>query len=308
MNLINLRRILKTGFVDFWRNGVVSFSAILVMIITLLILSGAMFSSVLLDHTLNSLKDKVDVNINLLPEAPADKIEKMQADLKSLPQVSTVELLSSDEVLAEFIANNEDEQITLDALDLLDENPFGASLKIKAVDLGEYESINKFLEDNYSINSVGSIIDSVNSTKKQEVINRLSEIIDAGEKFGAIVTIIFIVLSILITLNTIRLAMYVSRDEIKVMNLVGADHSYISGPFVVAGAIYGIVSSFLVLAMLYPITFYLGKDTARLFFDLNIFNYYVGNFGQIFLVIVGAGVIIGSVSSFVAIKRYLQSR
>ncbi len=290
----------------------VSLSAVFVMVITLLILSGAIFSSVLLKHTLSELEKKVDININLVPEASPEKIQKVKTDLETLPQIVSVQLLSRDEVLQEFIANNQDEQITLDALDLLkggqDENPFGASLKIKAVDLSQYEPINKFLEDNYAVGTVGSIIDSVNSAKKHEVIERLGGIIEAGEKFGMIVTTIFIILSILITLNTIRLAMFVSRDEIKVMNLVGADHSYISGPFVVAGAIYGLVSSIVVMILLYPITLYVGKDTARLFFGLDLFEYYLGNFGQLLLIIVGAGIIIGSISSFVAIKRYLNSR
>jgi cell division transport system permease protein len=308
MTWLSLKRILKTGFVDFWRNGVVSLSAILVMVITLLTLSGAIFSSVLLKHTLSELEKKVDVNINILPDAAQDKIDKIQADLKTLPQIESVELLSRDQVLQEFIANNQDEQITLDALELLKDNPFGASLKIKAVDLSQYEAINQFLEDNYEVGTVGSVIDSVNSTKKHEVIERLGGIIEAGEKFGMIITIIFIILSVLITLNTIRLAMYVSRDEIKVMNLVGADHSYISGPFVVAGAIYGIVSSVLVMILLYPITLYVGKDTAKLFFGLDLFKYYLENFGQILLIVVGSGIVIGSVSSFWAIKRYLQNK
>ncbi len=286
----------------------VSLSAIFVMVITLLILTGAIFSSVLLEHTLTSLEQKVDININLLPDAAEATIEKMREDLSTLPQIESVQLLSRDEVLQEFITDNSDEQITLDALELLQDNPFGASLKIKAVDLSQYEAINKFLEDNYEVGTVNSVIDSVNSTKKHEVIEKLSNIIDAGEKFGAIITIIFIILSILITLNTIRLAMYISRDEIRVMNLVGADHSYITGPFIVAGAIYGLVSSILVMILLYPITLYVGKDTAELFFGLDLFEYYLQNFGQILLVIVAAGIFIGSVSSFVAIKRYLKDR
>ncbi|HRY31066.1 MAG TPA: permease-like cell division protein FtsX [Candidatus Paceibacterota bacterium] len=305
---LSFKRILKTGFIDFWRNGVVSLSAIFVMVITLLILTGAIFSSVLLEHTLTSLEQKVDININLLPDAAEATIEKMREDLSTLPQIESVQLLSRDEVLQEFITDNSDEQITLDALELLQDNPFGASLKIKAVDLSQYEAINKFLEDNYEVGTVNSVIDSVNSTKKHEVIEKLSNIIDAGEKFGAIITIIFIILSILITLNTIRLAMYISRDEIRVMNLVGADHSYITGPFIVAGAIYGLVSSILVMILLYPITLYVGKDTAELFFGLDLFEYYLQNFGQILLVIVAAGIFIGSVSSFVAIKRYLKDR
>lgn len=305
---INFKRIMKTGFVNFWRNGVVSLSAVLVMIITLLIVASVIFSSALLNHTLVSLENKVDININLLPDVTADSVERIRRDLETLPQIESVEVLSRELVLENFIANNQDEQTTLSALELLDENPFGASLRIRAVDLDQYEVINNFLIDNYAVGATDSLIDDVNFSQKQIVISRLKNIINAGQRFGAIVTIIFIILSIMITLNTIRLAMYISRDEIKIMNLVGAEHSYISGPFVVAGAIYGIVSSVMVLILLYPITYYLGDKTAELFFDLNLFNYFTSNFGQIFLIIFFSGIFLGAISSFMAISRYLRSR
>lgn len=305
---INVKRIMKTGFVSFWRNGVVSLSAILVMIITLMILSAVIFSSALLEHSLVSLENKVDININLLPEASEDSIERIRGDLESLPQIESVELLTRQEVLDNFIANNQDEQTTLSALELLDDNPFGVSLKVRAVDLDQYEVINKFLTDNYAIGTTNSLIDDVNFSEKEKVIDRLKSIISAGEKFGAIVTIIFIVLSILITLNTIRLAIYISRDEIKVMKLVGAHQNYISGPFVVAGAIYGIVSGIIVLILLYPITFYIGESSAQAFFGLNLFGYYLDNFGQIFLIILFSGILIGSISSGLAINRYLKAK
>jgi cell division transport system permease protein len=303
---LNFKRIFKTGFINFWRNGVVSLSAVLVMVITLFIVAGIIFSSALLNHTLISLENKIDININLLPEVSEESVSKIQTDLESLPQIETVELWSREQVLENFIANNQDEQTTLSALELLDDNPFGAALRIRAVDLDQYEVINQFLADNYSIGENNSIIDDVNFSQKQLVISRLKIIIDAGEKFGAIITVVFIILSVLITLNTIRLAMYISRDEIKIMNLVGANHSYITGPFVVAGAIYGIISAVIVLILLYPVLFYVSGDIAKLFFDLNLFKYYVSNFGQIFSIIFLSGIALGAVSSFLAINRYLK--
>lgn len=305
---ITFKRIVRAGFTDFWRNGVVSLSAVLVMMITLMIFSGVIFSSALLKHTLVSLENKIDININLVPEVSEQNIQKIYNDIKSLPQVESVELLSRQQVLDNFILNNQEGQTIVSAIELLDDNPFGASLKIKAIDLNQYDAINTFIVDNYAVGTNNSMIEDVNTSQKQLIIERLKDIISAGNKFGFIVTVLFIILSILITLNTIRLAMYISRDEIKVMNLVGAEHSYITGPFIVVGAIYGLVSSILVTILLFPITYYIGADTARLFFDMNLFNYYISNFGQIFLMVFASGIFVGSVSSFLAIKRYLQNK
>ncbi len=97
-----------------------------------------------------------------------------------------------------------------------------------------------------------------------------------------------------------------SRDEISVMRLVGASDRYIRGPFFVAGAIYGFLSAIITLLIFYPVTLWLGGATANFFVGLNVFNYYTENFGEIFLIIVGSGVLIGSISSYLAVRKYLR--
>jgi len=97
-----------------------------------------------------------------------------------------------------------------------------------------------------------------------------------------------------------------SRDEISVMRLVGASTNYIRGPFFVAGAIYGFISAIITLILFYPITIWLGNTTESFFVGLNVFHYYTKNFGEIFLIIVGSGVAIGAISSYLAVRKYLK--
>lgn len=303
---INFKRIIKTGFLSFWRNGVVSLSAVLVMSVTLMIISSVVFASALLDHTLDGLKDKVDVNVNMLTDATEDEILNLKTSLENLPEIIAVEYITRNQVLENYQLRHADDQKILAALDELEDNPFGAALNIKAKSPDHYENIQVFLEQNYPTGNQDSIIDTVNYAKKREAIDRLSLIIEAGEQFGTIVTLIFIILSIVITLNTLRLAIFISKDEIRVMNLVGADKGYISGPFMVTGAMYGIVSSIFVLLILYPITYWVGPKIAPIFFDLNLFNYYLNNFGQMFIIIFFSGILIGAVATSLAISRYLR--
>ena len=100
--------------------------------------------------------------------------------------------------------------------------------------------------------------------------------------------------------------MYISRDEIKVMRLVGATSSYISGPFIVTGVLYGIASSILTLVLLIPATWWAGPITARFFNGINILEYYLSQFFQFFLIIFFSAVLIGAISSFIAVKKYLK--
>ena len=308
MFLLNLKRIFKSGFVGFWRNGIVSLSAILIMTITLLIISFVIFSGALLDDTLEGLKNSVDVNVNIVTDTIEDQVLDLKVQIENLPEVESVEYVSAEQALEQYRERHTNDQKILAALDELSSNPLGAVLNIKAKEPSQYESIQIFLEQNYPEGEIGSIIENVNYERKKDAIDRLNLIINAGERFGMLLTIVFVILSIIITLNTIRLAMYISRDEIRVMNLVGAGHGYISGPFVVTGSIYGIFSAILVLIMLYPITFYLGPLTEEISFNLNIFNYYVSNFGQIFIILFISGILIGAISSFIAINRYLKNR
>jgi cell division transport system permease protein len=302
---INFKRIVHSGFTNFWRNGIVSLSAVLIMFITLFIISITLFTSALLQHTLNSLQEKVDVNINMLTSASEEQVLQLKTELEKLPEVEKVEYISRDAALENYRERHKDDERILAALNELDENPLGAALNIRAKDPKYYESIQTFLNKNQDGGS-NTIVENVNFAQKKQAIDRLTLIIDAGKQFGIVITIIFVLLSILITLNTIRLAIFISKEEIHLMNLVGAEHGYISGPFVVTGALYGIISSIFVLILLYPITYFIGPTIAPVFFDMNIFSYYVANFGQMFLIIFFSGIFIGAISSFLAINRYLK--
>lgn len=305
---IKLKRIVRSGFYSFWRNGFVSLSSILVMMVTLFVIGSTIFSGAILGSTLNQIKDKVDVNVYFITTANEEEILAMKKSIEQLPEVAPpVVYVSKEDVLANFKKRHQNDEFTLQALDELGENPLGATLNIKAKDPSQYESIVKFLDNRSVLSSDGtSIIDKVNYYQNKDAIDRLTSIINSANRLGVILTIFLVIISILITFNTLRLVIYMSRDEIAVMRLVGASTNYIRGPFFVAGGIYGFISAIFTLILFYPITIWLGNTTENFFVGLNVFHYYTANFGQIFLVIVASGVAIGSISSFLAVRKYLK--
>ncbi len=304
---IKVKRIIRAGFFSFWRNGFISLSSILVMIVTLFVIGSVIFSSVVLKTTLDQLRDKVDINVYFITSAKEDDILAMKKNLEQLPEVlPPVEYVSREDELANFKKRHENDQFTLQALEELGENPLGATLNIKAKDPSNYESIARYIDSKTSESVSNSIIDKVNYYQNKDAIDRLTKIINSANSLGLILTLFLVAISILITFNTIRLVIYMSRDEISVMRLVGASDRYIRGPFFVAGAIYGFLSAIVTLLIFYPVTLWLGGATANFFVGLNIFNYYTENFGEIFLIIVGSGVLIGSISSYLAVRKYLR--
>ena len=130
--------------------------------------------------------------------------------------------------------------------------------------------------------------------------------IEATNTVGFWVAILFLIISIIITFNTIRLAIFISREEISVMRLVGASDRYVKGPFVVSGILYGTVSAILVIIIFFGLTYWIGNLSKNFFIGLDLFDFYLKNFGQIFFIILGSGVGLGAISSYLAVKKYLK--
>ncbi len=305
---VNTKRVFKAGFVNFFRNGFVSLASILVMSITLLVIAATIFLGAVFNYTLNVVKDKVDVNVYFTTAAPESDILSLKKSLESLPEVAEVSYMTREQALENFRVRHENDNVTLSALEELDENPLGASLNIRAKDPSQYEGISRFLESKNAVGAAtASIIDKINYYQNKVAIENLSRIIDTANIFGIAVTVALAILSVVITFNTIRLAIYISREEISVMRLVGASNKYIRGPFVVSGILYGFSAAVLSTILTAGGTYWLGGYIARLFAGIDLFGYFMTNFLMISGIVFGVGIVLGAISSYLAVRRYLKS-
>lgn len=301
-----IRRITKAGFVGFWRNAYVSLASIFVLMVVLFVIAATMFIDQLLTTSLANLQSKVDINVYFVPDANEEDIKSIRAAVEALPDVASAVYTSREEALQKFRDKYKNNEITMQALNELEDNPLGANIAIQARELSQYESISQFLEEKQaSASPQKPIIETINYGKNKEAINTLNSIIKAVEKASSIVTLVLILAAVLITFNTIRLAIYTAREEISIMRLVGASNMFIRGPFLLQGIMYGFVAGVLALLIWYPIMIWLGPKT-ELFFEFNLFTYFVNDFSYIFIVMIGTGIFLGFVSSILAIARYLR--
>ena len=309
MKWLATKRIFRAGVLSFSRNAFVSFASILVMTVTLFTVGITLFAGVILGSALQELRNKADVNVYFTQDAPEDRMLELKASLEALPEVAKVEYLSREEALAQFRERHKNDQLTLSALDELGDNPLGAVLNVKAKDISQYESIAVFLKDQQSASTGGaSIIDKINfyDAQHRAALERLQYITDSAKVLAEWIVAILILTTLAISFNTLRLAIYSSRDEIQVMRLVGAGSFYIRAPFMVEGVLYGLVAGLVTLLIFYPLTWWLGGATGNFFGGVNIFTYYMSHFFYFFLIIIGAGVLLGAVASFLAVRRYLK--
>jgi len=305
--LTGLRRVVKAGFVGFWRNAYVSLASIFVLTVALFVIGATMFLDQLLATSLNTLQSKVDINVYFVPDAPEERIDAIRNAVAALPDVSLVTYTTREEALQQYRDRRQGDEISLQALAELDENPLGANIAIQAQETSQYENIARFLDEQRALEEPQApVIDVINYAQNKDSIDTLTGIINATERASWIVMGILLIASILITFNTIRLAIYTSREEIAIMRLVGASNMFIRGPFMLQGIMYGFIAGLLALLLFYPLLIWLGPRTET-FFEINLFTYYVQNFGDIFGILIGAGVVLGLVSSTLAVARYLRT-
>lgn len=302
-----LKRIVVNGARSFARSGSVSFATVLIMTVTLAVIGLLIFLSAILSHTLESIKDKVDVNVYFVTTAAEGEIIALQGRIAELSSVERVSYTSREEALAAFRARHADDELTLQALEELGDNPLGASLAIKAKNPEQYAEIVNFLSAEPAVGADGaSLVDRINYFQNKVVIERLSAAIRATNEAGFFIILLFALASIVIAFATVRLAVFTARDEIAVMRLMGASNFFIRSPFVVTGIIAGAVAAVLVLLFFYPVSWYAGSAVSSWLGGFNLFSYYTEHFSLFFLILLGSGIFLGGVASYFAVRKYLK--
>ncbi len=305
MFLTGIKRVARIGFINFWRNSLVSLASLSVMVITLFAIGTIILGRAFLISSLDELKSKVDISVAFRDTVPESEVLDFKQRLALLPEVSSVTYSSREQELLEFRERNKDNSLLLQSLDEVD-NPFGARLDIRATDPANYESIAAFLGTQDEVSAVAGQGIIYDISFKRDVVSKLNRLIDTAERAGLALVIVLAFSSVVVTISTISLAIYISREEISVMRLVGAENSYIRGPFLIQGLIIGVAAALVTLVLLYPASIWLHQLTARIAAPIDLLSYYTSHLGQIALILLGSGIILGVISSFIALRKHLR--
>ena len=272
------------------------------MIITLFIISSLFILNFLTNLSLVSIQEKVDISVYFKLNVSEQGIKQIQIQVEQLPEVKSVVYIPPVEAREKFKELHKDEPLLIESVEQFsdDENPFPASFAIRVHDLADYASIIKIFENEKFSPFVKKITD------KRDIVNRLKSITDGIRKFGVGLTAIFSFITVVVMYNTIRLTIYSRRDDIEVMRLVGASNSFIRGPFVVEGILYGVVGSILTFAILFPVLISYGPRMAN-FLELESSTTLLGlNIWALLGLLILLGSLLGIISSYIAIRRYLK--
>jgi len=300
--ITTLFRIFKSGWVNFRRNIWLSVATISTLVLSLSVLYGLLIMGYAADFLVSAIKDKADISVYFKTDVAEENILKISDELSAREDVKDISYVSRDQALASFKEKHKDNQILMESLDELGENPLQASLNIKAYEVSQYTALaNLFETARYK-----SMVEKVDFRQNEIIINKIFDISKNIKLLGLILGAILAGIAGLVTFNTIRLAIYSQKEEISVMRLVGAGNWFIRGPFVVEGFLSGAIAAVLTIVLFFGLSLGFSDKISVVFSGLKIFNYFMVNLFINSLVILAAGIGLGIFSSFIATRRYLK--
>lgn len=302
-----LRRIIMSGLKTFWRNSLLSTSSILTITITLVVSMAVFLMLVLSESSLKRIEKKVDVNIYFTSDAPIEKVLEFKKELNKLPELDleNTKLLTKEETLENFNEINEGNTLIKDVLEIIDENPLGAVINLKAKNIDGYKNIIEFLESDAIQAKYLSIIDNTNYNENKFAIDKITTWIKYVKIMGTGISAVLVFISLIIIYNTIRLIIYSYKEEIQVMRLIGASNFYARGPFLIEGIIYGVISGIFSIFIVWATIFYT-TDLLKQIFILDLNKYFTDHVWEISGSLILGGVLISFVSTYFTVARYLK--
>ncbi len=298
-----ISRIIHFGFANFWRNIWPSMATVAIMTIALLVFMGLIFFNVLTTAAVDSIQSKIDVSVYFKTTAAEDNILSVKQALESLPEVKFVDYVSRDRALEIFKDRHANDPNISQAVNELANNPLEASLNIQAADPNQYDSIAEYLKSP----NLGRDIDKVSYAENKAVIERLIAIVNNVNRGGWVLTVLLALISGLVVFNTVQLAIYSNREEITIMRSVGASNLLVRGPYVVEGMIAGGLAAALSLVVMAPVLYLTSPYFGKLIQNLDLFRYFYTHLINLFVYQLLFGVLVGGISSSIAVRRYLKN-
>lgn len=300
-------RMCRYGINNFSRNTWLTIAATAVMTITLLIMFVTLVARQVLVDTVDSIKDRTDMSIYVKTETSDEAAKNIQGEIEKLPGVKSVRYISPEQARTDFANQNKDDAQTLEALNEAI-NKFPGTFRVNIVDINDPSQLDHFVKTNelYKEHADPNREPSF-SGERRSAIQNIGLAIEFAQNAGLIASLVFIVISSLIIFNTIRMAIFNRKEEIQMMKLIGADRSFIRGPFVVEAIVYGVIAAFIATALgvggLYAIKDALASYQIAIDGIVDGVTVYIG---VVLLGMIIAGALIGIVSSLLATRKYLK--
>lgn len=300
--LTTIQRITKTALISLWRNRWLSLAATLVMILTLFTVSFFTCLLLMVNSTTTMLRSKVDISVYFNDSVSNDQIFSIENTLLTRSDIKSVDYVSKEKALEIWRSQNTD---NTQLRDIINDayNPLPRSLEIKTDQPEDLEGVNTFL----SSVDYKPLIKEISYRKNKDLVDRLIKITTFIKYVGWILSGLFVIISVLIIYNTIRLTIYARSEEIEIMKLVGASDWYVQGPFILEGVVYGILAAIISSLILY-LAAQLFLPAAGNYLGVTNVSTLISNISFFAIIVIQllVGIFLGTLCSVFAVKKHLK--
>lgn len=299
----SLFHIIKFSFQDITRNIWLTLVTVTILVISLFSINTLLIVRVISDDAVTAIKEKINISLYLKADASDTEIMVLKDRIAVSDKVKAVNYISKQSALDSFRDKYKNNQAVLAALKELGRNPLLPSLTIVPADLSQSENL---INELRVIDS--PIIESRDFSDNSVILNKINNITNRISQVGIFLISIFILTSLLVVYNAIRVAIYTHRQEIEVMRLVGASNFFVFMPYMVSSFIYALFSVLIVISVFYPFLTLLQPYLEVFFigYNINFLNYFVDNFALIFGLQFLIVLFINILASLFAVRKYAR--
>jgi cell division transport system permease protein len=218
--ILQLKRTIKYGLKTITRDGEIFFTSVFTLFLTISIISFLFIFKQISEFLISSLREKADISVYFKEDVPEDEILQIKEEITKNPDFK-VDFVSKEEALKEFELRHRENPILIEALKEIGDNPFLASLSIRAKEPGKYEELLSFLKEKEDI------IEKIDYSQRRQLIERIFSLSASLEKGGILFSLIVVLISVSVVFNTTRLSINNFKEEISIQKLVGASNWFI---------------------------------------------------------------------------------
>ncbi len=299
-----LIRVIKFTGQSLWRNAWLSLITLTIFVLTLMTVNAVLLVNVVTSSAIRAVQNEVQVAVYFVPGTSQETEKSVRGYLLGLSQVKTVEVITADQALQNFKDKNAGDPTVLAALDEVGGNPFGDAVVVSANNPQDFD----FILQAIKTPEYAPSIKQTDYTDYQTVISKLTTFTDKLRIAGLILAGFFALISILIIFNAIRIAIYVHRDEIGIMKLVGAQDWFIRAPFLLEAVLLSLLATGVMAGVVLVSTKALDVPLMQYFGQVNVslWAYFTSNaliiFGGEFLALA----LLSSLTTVFAMRKHLR--
>jgi cell division transport system permease protein len=300
--LTSFKRIVVLGWQNLARDSGIAVANVFIIMIPILLTSALFSLKAVSDFLVKDIQEKADISVYFNESVPEDDILRVKDKIKEIGGVEQVEYVSKDQSLAAFRQRYQNNELLLESLTEVNGNPLPALLKVGAASPDQFDQVTALLaQDDYK-----DLVSKVNYNEKKETIQKIFSFTKGARKTGIILFVILGVISVVVTFNTVRMAILSRKREIGIQRLVGASRWFIRGQFVVEGLIFGVLAAIFSFFVAVAVCWYINPLVAAAVPGMDLWHNFSVILWPIFSLQLAIGAGLGVFSSIIAVSRHLK--